>query len=49
LRFKGSTDAEIYSERDANGTVVKSFLKSGKLVALQQRLAWCQETTEAVA
>ena len=49
LGFKGSTDAGIYLERAPNGTVAEYILESGKPLSLQQRLAWCRETAEAVA
>ncbi|KAK4125428.1 hypothetical protein N657DRAFT_568989, partial [Parathielavia appendiculata] len=49
LGFKCSTDAGIYLGRAPNGTVAEYILKSGKRLSLQQRLAWCRETAEAVA
>lgn len=49
LGFKGSTDAGIYLERAPNGTVAKYILELGKPLSLQQRLAKCRETAEAVA
>ncbi|KAK3695882.1 kinase-like domain-containing protein [Podospora appendiculata] len=49
LGFKGSADAGIYLERAPNGTVAEYILNSGKPLSLQQRLAWCRETAEAVA
>ncbi|KAK3897954.1 kinase-like protein [Staphylotrichum tortipilum] len=49
IGFKGFTDEGIYLERAINGTVVKYILESGQPISLQQRLAWCRQTAEAVA
>lgn len=50
IGFKGATNTGIYLERAMNGTVAEYLLESGKPPpSLEQRLAWCRETAEAVA
>lgn len=48
IGFKGAEGDGIYLERATNGTVAE-HIREGKPLSLQQRLAWCRETAEAIA
>ncbi|KAH8729156.1 kinase-like domain-containing protein [Ilyonectria robusta] len=49
IAHKGSTDAGLYLERAANGTILEYLTESDHPAPhLQQRVAWCRQLTEAV-
>ena len=51
IGLRGSCDAGIYLERAVNGTVADYILKAESdkpSISIQERLAWCRETAEAV-
>lgn len=50
VAHKGFTEAGLYLERAANGTIVEFLSASDRpQPSVQQRLAWCRELAEAVA
>lgn len=48
IAHKGFTDAGLYLERAANGTIFWYLAESKQTATLAQRIAWCRELTEAV-
>ncbi|QPH09509.1 hypothetical protein C2857_000315 [Epichloe festucae Fl1] len=50
IAHKGLTDAGLYLERAANGTIFNFLAETRHCdISLQQRVAWCREVVEAVA
>lgn len=48
IAHKGFTDAGLYLERAANGTIFSFLTETERTLSLQQRMAWCREVVEAV-